>query len=62
MTHPFNAAGLTLWQRLVAPLGFVAAVLIVTALYAAFQLTPSSYARALSMIGVTDTGLLFGFA
>ena len=62
MTHPSNAAGLTLWQRLVAPSAFVTAVLIVTALYAAFQLTPSSYARALYMIGVTDTGLLFGFA
>ena len=35
--------------------------MIIAALYAAFQLTPSSYARALYMIGVTDTGLLFGF-
>jgi hypothetical protein len=31
MTHSFNAPGLTLWQRLVAPQGFIAAVLVVTA-------------------------------
>ena len=42
-------------------LGFPVAVMIIAALYAAFQLTPSSYARALYMVGVTDTGLLFGF-
>jgi hypothetical protein len=62
MTHPFNAPGLTLWRRLVAPQGFIAAVLVVTALYAALQLTPSSYAIALQMIGVNDAGPLFGFA
>jgi hypothetical protein len=28
MTHPSNAAGLTLWQQLIAPQGFVTAVLI----------------------------------
>ena len=52
----------TLWQRLVAPPGFIAAVLIITALYAAFQLTPSSYALALQMVGVHDAGPLFGSA
>jgi len=62
MTHPSNAAGLTLWQRLLAPRGFIAAALVVTALYAALQLTPSSYAIALQMIGVNDAGPLFGFA
>ncbi len=41
-------------------LGFPIAVMIVAALYAIFQLTPSSYAVALQMVGVTDTGLLFG--
>ena len=34
--------------------------MIIAALYAIFQLTPSSYALALQMVGVTDTGLLFG--
>src|ERR1051325_7587307 len=62
MTHSFNAPGLTLWQRLVAPQGFIAAVLVVTTLYAALQLTPSSYALALQMIGVNDAGPWFGFA
>ena len=62
MKHASTLSAPTLWQRLVAPHGFIAAVLIVTALYAAFQLTPSSYAMALRMVGVIDEGLLFGFA
>lgn len=40
--------------------GFPVAVLVCAALYAAFQLTPSSYAQVLQMVGVTDTGLVFG--
>jgi hypothetical protein len=40
--------------------GFPAAVLICAALYAALQLTPSSYTLVLHLIGVSDTGLVFG--
>jgi hypothetical protein len=53
---------LAVWQRLVAPRGFIIAVLAVAALYAALQLTPSSYALALNMVGVKDTGLIVGVA
>ena len=43
-------------------LGFPVAALIIAALYAVFQFTPSSYALALQMIGVNDAGPLLGFA
>ena len=54
-THP------DLRRQRIFDLGFPIAIMIIAALYAAFQLTPSSYARALYMVGVTDAGLVFGF-
>jgi hypothetical protein len=39
---------------------FVVIVLVIAALYAAFQLTPSSYEIALRAIGIADDGLVFG--
>jgi hypothetical protein len=41
---------------------FVVIVLIIAALYAAFQFTPSSYAIVLRAIGIADDGLVFGLA
>jgi len=41
---------------------FVVIVLIIAALYAAFQFTPSSYAIVLHAIGISNDGLVFGQA